>query len=269
MGTDDRKDLSEFDRWLGAPQSPPPQTPEQQPPPPAAPSRPLQRPPTQGGYYGYMPSQQQPHPAYQSQYVYPPQRVKKPMSAGNVVLITLGTIVGSIILLCVVLGALVSHAPTTSSPSTTSGGSPSFFSTAVPTATPSPSKVGDAITVEDVSVTVTSAQVIPGDDFAKPKPGYEFVLVHVTIANQSTSEIDYNPFDFHSWDGNGNIGDHEIFFPDSYTADNELHSGSLTPGGHREGDLLFQFPQGDHQAKVTWVYGFLSTDTQNAWLLGL
>jgi len=152
--------------------------------------------------------------------------------------------------------------------SATQSGS-SSFDTSAPTTAPTPYSVGDTIVVENVALTLNRAQVIAGDDFTHPRPGYDFVLVHITITNQSSSEIEYNPFNFHSWDGNGNIGDYEIFFPDSYTADNELHAGSLTPGGHRDGDLLFQFPQGDHQARMTWVYGFLSGDTDHAWLLGL
>src|SRR6266699_5243640 len=97
------------------------------------------------------------------------------------------------------------------------------------------SQVGGTITVNDVAVTLTSVKKLAGDQFTQPKAGNEFIVVHVKIVNNSSSEVDYNVFDFHVRSGSGNITDEEVVPPYTYTANNMLNSGKLSAGGNVEG----------------------------------
>ncbi|HEV2235485.1 MAG TPA: DUF4352 domain-containing protein [Ktedonobacterales bacterium] len=138
-----------------------------------------------------------------------------------------------------------------------------------PTATtPRQAKVGDTITVDNVSTTLVSVNVIQGDEFIQPKAGNEFIVVHVKIVNHSGSEQDYNEFDFHVRTSSGNITNVEVP-PSTYTANSELNSGKLTNDGSVEGDIILQAPVGDHGAKLTWQPSFFGNAGDNTWLLGL
>jgi hypothetical protein len=132
-----------------------------------------------------------------------------------------------------------------------------------------PAKVGSTITTDDVSCTLVSVTPIDGDDLAQPKAGNEFIVVTVKIVNKSSNETDYNPFDFHVKSGSGNITDEEIITPSTYTANNELHAGTLASGGSVTGDIIFQAPKGDHAAELTWQPSFFGSKSDNVWLLGL
>ena len=111
-------------------------------------------------------------------------------------------------------------------------------------------------------------KTLAGDDITQPKPGNEFIVVHVKIHNSNSQQTNYNPFDFHAKSGAGNVTDEEVIPPSSYTANNELNSGQLDPGGTVEGDIIFQVPVGDHKAELTWQPNFFGNTTQNAWNLG-
>ncbi len=174
---------------------------------------------------------------------------------------------GAIIILALVLlacgtsttGTVSSNTPTTSTPG----------SSETPTPASVVSKVGGTITLNEVAVTLVSVKRLAGDEFTQPKAGNEFIVVHVKIVNKSSSEVDYNPFDFHVRSGSGNITDEEFSLPSSYTANNMLSSGKLSAGGNVEGDIGFQVKKGDHAAQLTWQPSFLGNAGDNAWNLGL
>jgi hypothetical protein len=130
-------------------------------------------------------------------------------------------------------------------------------------------KVGDTIAVEGFGCSLVSVQTLAGDEKAQPKPGNEFIVVHVKIHNGSFQQTDYHPFDFHIKSGAGNVIDEEFAVPSSYRANNELKSGKLNPGGTVEGDIVFQVPIGDHEAELIWYTDRFGNATHNAWNLGL
>ncbi len=141
--------------------------------------------------------------------------------------------------------------------------------TLIPTeAPPSVAKVGDTITVNDVDTTLVSVKKIAGDEFTQPKPGNTFIVVHVRMKNNSAGEVDYNEFDFHVRSGSGNITDADVS-PSTYTANNELNYGKLSPGGTVEGDIIFQVKKGDHKAELTWQPSILGNAGDNVWNLGV
>ncbi|HLZ23985.1 MAG TPA: DUF4352 domain-containing protein [Ktedonobacterales bacterium] len=182
---------------------------------------------------------------------------------------TIPGIVTGIIIVCCVLGGLV-VAISKGGGSTTPGGTGNNGGSSNSSSSTSrgPAKVGDTITTDDVSCTLVSVKVISGDEFIQPKAGNEFIVVHVKIVNKSSSEFNYNEYDFHVKSGSGNVTDAE-FPPTTYTANNLLNNGTLTEGGNVEGDIILQAPKGDHNADLTWTPSIFSSNTDNVWRLGL
>lgn len=181
-----------------------------------------------------------------------------------------GIITGLVIVCCVVsaIAVAASKGGTTTPGNSGSSGS-SNTSSSSSTNSSGPAKVGDKITVDDVSCTLMSVKVIQGDEFDQPKAGNEFIVVHVKIVNNSSSEFAYNVYDFHVKTGSGNVTDPEAVPPSTYTANNTLDSGNLTSGGKVEGDIVIQAPKSDHKAELTWAPSIFSSDTDNVWSLGL
>ena len=138
-----------------------------------------------------------------------------------------------------------------------------------PTQTPIVAAVGDTLIWNNIEVTLVSVKKLAGDEFTRPKAGHQFIVVHLKIVNKGSSEVDYNPFDFHVKSGTGNITDEECCLPSTYTANNILDSGKLSPGGSVVGDIGFQVVKGDHAAELTWQPNILGNAGENGWLLGL
>ncbi len=176
-------------------------------------------------------------------------------------------IIGIALLACI--GSVIAAGNAASTVVTTAATTVASTATTVAQPSNQVSQVGGTLTVSDVAVTLTKVEKLAGDQFTQPKAGNEFIVVHVKIANNGSSEIDYNPFDFHVRSGSGNITDEEAVAPSTYTANNELNSGKLSPGGNVEGDIIFQVPKGDHKVQLTWQPSFFGNAGDNAWNLGL
>ena len=178
---------------------------------------------------------------------------------------------GVVLVACCGLGvAVVALSSANGGNTTTNTNGPSNGSTNSATATPkAPAKVGSTITDDGVLCTLVSAKVVQGDQYIKPDSGNVFVLVTVKIVNKSSSEFEYNPYDFNAEWSTGNLTHPEILYPDSVSDSTQLHDGTLAVGGTVQGQILFQVPKDDHQAKLTWQPGFFSDKTSDAWLLGI
>ncbi len=137
------------------------------------------------------------------------------------------------------------------------------------TQTPIVAAIGDTLIWNDINVTLLKVSKIAPDEFTQPKSGHQFIVVHLKIVNKGTAEVDYNPFDFHVKSGSGNITDEECCLPSTYTANNMLDSGKLSPGGSVVGDIGFQVTKGDHAAELTWQPDILGNAGENGWNLGL
>jgi flagellar basal body-associated protein FliL len=204
------------------------------------------------------------------------QPSSQPKKKKSKLLLIIGIIVVLVLFASVGAGVLASHGgnpsastTTNSSASSSNTSSNSFNTSSNSTSAPVVGKVGQTITVDSAGCTLVSVKTIAGDDFTQPKPGNEFIVVHVKIHNSNSQQTDYNTFDFHVKSGTGNVTDEEAIPPSPYTANNELNSGQLDPGGTVEGDIIFQVPVGDHKAELTWQPNFFGSTTQNAWNLGL
>lgn len=166
-----------------------------------------------------------------------------------------------------------STAKTDATPTATATLAPT--ATSQPTATPDTGdheKVGATIEITagngtDVAVTLVSAKSYASAQYTSPKAGHVYVVCDVKIENKGTSSYDYNEFDFYLLDGSGNIGNST--FAGTDLTPNQLNSGTLTPGGHVQGQLVFEVPQGDHAAQLTWQPTYSTPKDKFTWNLGL
>lgn len=110
----------------------------------------------------------------------------------------------------------------------------------------------EVVNYNDVKFTVTSVEKHMGGEFDTPKDGSEYVTVGIKIENNSDEKISYNPYDWKMENSNGQETDTAIVLNDS-----ELESGDLNPGGHVEGTLTFEEPQGDEGLKLNYYDNML------------
>lgn len=109
----------------------------------------------------------------------------------------------------------------------------------------------EVVNFEDVAYTVTKVEKVKGGNYDEAKSGYEYVIVHIKIQNNSDEKISYNPFDWKMENSQGQEVDGAFTIVDSDTA---LESGDLNPGGVVEGTLAFEQPEGDTGLKLNY-YG--------------
>lgn len=217
---------------------------------------------------GMPPQGYQMPPGYQPPYQPQPpkKRAKWPWFVGGGCLILAVAICGILALSGAFAAKSVGQAVATvdTASTTTTGNTASSSSGSTNTI----ASVGQTITVDDVSCTLVSVKVLAPDEFNKPKSGYQYIVVHITMKNGSTGQVSYNPLDFHIKSSTGNVTETDFTTPGSYTANNALDSGNLDPGGSVSGDIIFQAPIGDAKAELTWAASIFANNTAYGWVLG-
>lgn len=109
---------------------------------------------------------------------------------------------------------------------------------------------GETVSFDSRELTVTDVQrnYQTGNEYLQPESGNEFVIVTVTLKNNSDSNMDYNTFDFKLQDSNGVQKDEDF----TVLSEGKLNSGSLAPGGTVTGKLGYQVMKDD--AKLKLIY---------------
>jgi hypothetical protein len=118
--------------------------------------------------------------------------------------------------------------------------------------------VGDKVKLESNVLTVKEVKKSQGDEFDRPKEGYEYVILSVEIENDGDDRISYNPYDFEMSNSQGNITDITFTTIDTDTA---LSSGELAPGGKVSGTLAFEQPINDTKLQLLYTPSFWSDKT--------
>ena len=80
-----------------------------------------------------------------------------------------------------------------------------------------------------------------------------YVMVNVSIENKSTSEINFNTFDWKIKNSQGVIKDIDS---STYSVDGGLGSGELAEGGKVSGFLIFEVPSGDEGMTLQYSPSF-------------
>ncbi|GAC1674874.1 MAG: DUF4352 domain-containing protein [Ktedonobacteraceae bacterium] len=185
------------------------------------------------------------------------------------------TIIGIIGLLSFGLSAFISMAAKSATPPnavSTNGslqtrGTTTTTKTMTRTTPATIANVGQTITVQNISCVLVSVHTLSVDANSHPKTANEFIVVHIKLVNNGSNGQNYNPFSFRVINGSGHFIDQT--YTSSYTENNELSLGRLAPGGSVDGDLIFEVPAGDHQAKLIWQPNYSGNSVVNAWNLGL
>lgn len=109
---------------------------------------------------------------------------------------------------------------------------------------------GEVISFDKRDLTVTKVQrdYQTGNQFAQPESGNEFVIVTVTLKNNSDASMTYNTFDFKLQDSDGVQKDEDIMA----LSEGKLNSGSLAPGGTVTGKIGYQVSKGDSGLKLIY-----------------
>jgi len=115
--------------------------------------------------------------------------------------------------------------------------------------------INEKIEFEGRILEVTDVEFSDGTEFDKPKEGMEYVIVSVTIENNSDKELSYNPFDFKMQNSQGQIVDQAFTIVNS---DTSLSSGDLAPGGSVSGTIAFEQPKADPELQLIFEPSFWS-----------
>ena len=109
---------------------------------------------------------------------------------------------------------------------------------------------GETVSFDSRELTVTDVKrdYQTGNEYLQPESGNEFVIVTVTLKNNSDSDMSYNTFDFKLQDSNGVQKDEDF----SVLSEGKLNSGSLAPGGTVTGKLGYQVTKDDAGLKLIY-----------------
>lgn len=103
-------------------------------------------------------------------------------------------------------------------------------------------RINEPIEFENRIIEVTDVEYSEGDQYSSPSDGKEYVIVTVSIENNSDEEISYNPRRFRMQNSDGQIENETFTIIDS---DTSLSSGDLAPGGSVTGTLVWEQPIDD------------------------
>lgn len=110
-------------------------------------------------------------------------------------------------------------------------------------------EVGETVAMDDKELTVTKVDKSYSPKYGNPQSGQKFIKVTVKLENKSSSEIHVNPLDFHILDSSGAKEDVDS---NTYSLSDQFKYADLTPGGTREGSVVFEVPKDD--SNLTLVY---------------
>lgn len=97
-------------------------------------------------------------------------------------------------------------------------------------------KVGETASYKGYEIKVNKVDFSDGSEYNKPDAGKQFVIVNITITNNTDKTQSYNPFDF-KLNSNGNATDVNLDYVEN--VDN-LNSGELDPKATVTGNLVGQ-----------------------------
>ena len=120
-------------------------------------------------------------------------------------------------------------------------------------------KIGDAIKLGDYIITITKTEdpYKSKNQYMGPESGNRLMAVEVLYENNTADKsLDYNPFDWKLFDGQGY--NYDSGFTDS--KDPQLNSGTLNPGSKVRGWITFEVPTEAKDFKLQFAPSFLSSD---------
>lgn len=109
--------------------------------------------------------------------------------------------------------------------------------------------VNETAVYEGVNYTVTNVEYSDGDEWDTPASGKQYVIVTITIENNSNSKISYNALDWKMLNSQGQE-DEETFT--TLDSDTNIGSGDLAIGGTKTGTIIFEEPKNETSLKLLY-----------------
>lgn len=110
--------------------------------------------------------------------------------------------------------------------------------------------VGEIIAIEDMEMTVVSAQDFAApNEYEVPEEGKVYLIVNITLENKGDAAADFNAFNYKIQDANGVQTDTAFVT----SVPNEMGSGSLAPGGKLNSNIVFEVPVDKVALKLVMV----------------
>ncbi|MBK5028078.1 DUF4352 domain-containing protein [Enterococcus faecium] len=109
--------------------------------------------------------------------------------------------------------------------------------------------VGDTVSYKGYEIKVNHVSFSNGNEYETPDTGKQYVIINVTITNNTDQKQSYNPYNF-KLNANGNATDVDEIVTDGIATD-RLNSGDLDNGASVTGNLV---GQADPNAKLKLQY---------------
>ncbi|MGG5461458.1 DUF4352 domain-containing protein [Clostridium sp. B9] len=110
--------------------------------------------------------------------------------------------------------------------------------------------IGDTVQLNNHNLVVNSVKTSMGNEKDRPQQGNEFVILNVTLENNSNKEMNYNPYNFQITNSEGDVKDRTFTAIDGKEA---LNNGVLAPGEKVTGTIVVQEPIGDKDLKLHYT----------------
>ena len=117
--------------------------------------------------------------------------------------------------------------------------------------------IGDTVNFDGVEYVLNSVDFSQGDDWDSPDEGMEYVIVNVTVTNNSDESITYNELDWMMFNSQGQVDSVAFAFID---VDPSFGSGDLLADGSVTGNFVFEEPIDDTGLELAYYSNSLFDD---------
>lgn len=122
-------------------------------------------------------------------------------------------------------------------------------------------QIGETASYKGYEITVNKVDYSDGEEFNKPADGKQFVIVNVTITNNTDEKAPYNPLDYQL-----NANGVNTNFTEFLSGVETLNSGDLDKGATVTGNLIGQAPK-DGPLKVVYTSNFFDKEEKMSFIL--
>lgn len=122
-------------------------------------------------------------------------------------------------------------------------------------------KIGETASYKGYEIKVNNVEYNDGSEFNKPDNGKQFVIVNITITNNTKEKMPYNPLDY-QLNANG-VSNNMIGYVDGVDA---MNSGDLDPGATVTGNLIGQAPT-DGSLKLVYTGNLFNKEEKMSFVL--
>ena len=110
-------------------------------------------------------------------------------------------------------------------------------------------KMQDTIDYNGVLYKILKIETSAGNNYKKPKDGYQFLIVTLSIKNNTDKKV---PYSYANWTMTNSKKEEKKRIFTSINVDNALYSGDLVIGGLKTGSIVFEQPKNDSKLVLNY-----------------